>query len=151
MHEASKGSFSRVFDFEANDVQEDESNARTSPFESRFPINIGITGDVATTGEVSKSFLLEQKSKSTNLTNAIIILTVHSLLIQTVSIPNAYDDPRFDPSVDDGMSFKHKSILCMAIKNSLGQIIGVIQLINKFDDLVSLLLFFILMFSIIQL
>lgn len=26
----------------------------------------------------------------------------------------------------------------MAIKNSLGQIIGVIQLINKFDDLVSL-------------
>jgi hypothetical protein len=25
----------------------------------------------------------------------------------------------------------------MAIKNSLGQIIGVIQLINKFDDLVS--------------
>lgn len=32
--------------------------------------------------------------------------------------------------------FKHKSILCMAIKNSLGQIIGVIQLVNKFDNLV---------------
>jgi hypothetical protein len=29
----------------------------------------------------------------------------------------------------------------MAIKNSLGQIIGVIQLINKFDDLVSFFLF----------
>lgn len=37
--------------------------------------------------------------------------------------------------MDDEQSFKHKSILCMAIKNSLGQIIGVIQLINKFDDL----------------
>jgi hypothetical protein len=58
--------------------------------------------------------------------------------IQTVNIPHAYDDPRFDASVDDNASFKHKSILCMAIKNSLGQIIGVIQLINKFDELVSL-------------
>lgn len=55
---------------------------------------------------------------------------------QTVSIPNAYEDNRFDKSVDDGTNFKHKSILCMAIKNSLGQIIGVIQLINKFNDLV---------------
>lgn len=52
VHEASKGSFSRVFDFEANDVSEEENNTRTSPFESRFPINIGITGHVATTGEV---------------------------------------------------------------------------------------------------
>lgn len=55
VHEASKGSFSRVFDFESNDVNEDESQARTSPFESRFPINIGVTGHVATTGEVSNS------------------------------------------------------------------------------------------------
>lgn len=52
VHEASKGSFSRVFDFEANDLRNDDSDARTSPFESRFPINIGITGYVATTGEV---------------------------------------------------------------------------------------------------
>ncbi|XP_073825840.1 phosphodiesterase 11 isoform X3 [Musca autumnalis] len=105
VHEASKGSFSRVFDFEANDLSEEESTNRTSPYESRFPINVGITGHVATTGE-------------------------------TVNVPNAYEDDRFDPSVDEGSNFKHKSILCMAIKNSLGQIIGVIQLINKFDNLV---------------
>ncbi len=53
VHEASKGSFSRVFDFEANDLSGTDSDSRTSPFESRFPINIGITGYVATTGEVS--------------------------------------------------------------------------------------------------
>lgn len=104
VHQASKGSFSRVFDFEANDLTRDENDPRTSPFESRFPINVGITGYVATTGE-------------------------------TVNIPNAYEDERFDPSVDEGICFKHKSILCMAIKNSSGQIIGVIQLINKFNDL----------------
>lgn len=56
VHEASKGSFSRVFDFEANDVSEEENNTRTSPFESRFPINIGITGHAATTGEVNQTF-----------------------------------------------------------------------------------------------
>lgn len=29
VHEASKGSFSRVFDFEANDLSEDDSMSRT--------------------------------------------------------------------------------------------------------------------------
>ncbi|KAF5274667.1 hypothetical protein FQA39_LY18714 [Lamprigera yunnana] len=76
----------------------------SSPFESRFPINVGITGYVATTGEI-------------------------------VNILNAYEDPRFDASVDDGSNFKHKGILCMPIKNSLGHIVGVIQLVNKFNDL----------------
>ncbi|XP_044579332.1 dual 3',5'-cyclic-AMP and -GMP phosphodiesterase 11-like isoform X2 [Cotesia glomerata] len=104
VHKASKGSFSRVFDFEANDLTGDDTDSRTSPFESRFPINIGITGYVATTGE-------------------------------TVNIANAYEDSRFDPSVDDGTGFRHRTILCMPIKNSSGQIIGVIQLVNKFDDL----------------
>ncbi|XP_076275269.1 phosphodiesterase 11 isoform X2 [Rhynchophorus ferrugineus] len=104
MQQGSKISFSRVFDFEANDLNGEDGESRTSPFESRFPINIGITGYVATTGE-------------------------------TVNIIQAYDDPRFDQTVDEGTGFKHKTILCMAIKNSSGDIIGVIQLINKFDDL----------------
>lgn len=61
---------------------------------------------------------------------------LHGFPLQTVNIVNAYDDPRFDQSVDDASCFTHKTILCMAIKNSLGKIIGVIQLINKFDSLV---------------
>ncbi|XP_065207520.1 dual 3',5'-cyclic-AMP and -GMP phosphodiesterase 11-like isoform X2 [Planococcus citri] len=104
LHKASKGSFSRVFDFEANDLKGEDNDERTSPFESRFPINVGITGYVATTGE-------------------------------TVNIPSAYEDDRFDPKVDEDAGFRHKTILCMPIKNSSGQIIGVIQLVNKFNDL----------------
>lgn len=65
-----------------------------------------------------------------------ILLSRFFALLQTINIPTAYEDDRFDGSVDDGQVFKHKSILCMAIKNSLGQIIGVIQLVNKFDNLV---------------
>lgn len=65
-----------------------------------------------------------------------IVLHIFSIfssacLLQTVNIPNAYKDDRFDPKVDDDGSFKHKTILCMAIKNSSGQIIGVIQVRNK--------------------
>uniref|UniRef100_T1JEP4 3',5'-cyclic-GMP phosphodiesterase n=1 Tax=Strigamia maritima TaxID=126957 RepID=T1JEP4_STRMM len=51
VHEASKGSFSRVFDLEENDLKNEETDVRTSPFEGRFPINIGISGHVATTGQ----------------------------------------------------------------------------------------------------
>lgn len=62
VHEASKGSFSRVFDFEANDdLNEEGESPRTSPFESRFPINIGITGHVAATGEVCR-YLIESSN-----------------------------------------------------------------------------------------
>jgi dual 3',5'-cyclic-AMP and -GMP phosphodiesterase 11 len=54
-----------------------------------------------------------------------------------VNISNVYEDSRFDPSVDSesSVTFQHKSILCMPIKNSNGQIIGVIELVNKFDGL----------------
>ncbi|XP_014256166.1 dual 3',5'-cyclic-AMP and -GMP phosphodiesterase 11 isoform X2 [Cimex lectularius] len=106
LHKANLGSFSRVFDFEANDLEAVKGNEdeRISPFESRFPINIGITGAVATSGE-------------------------------TINIINAYEDSRFDPNVDEGTGFRHRSILCMPIKNSTGEIIGVIQLINKFNEL----------------
>lgn len=55
----------------------------------------------------------------------------------TVNIPDAYSDPRFDRHVDeDSLSgFRHKSILCMPIKNANGRIIGVSQLVNKMSDL----------------
>ncbi|GLH03324.1 Phosphodiesterase, partial [Gryllus bimaculatus] len=56
VHRASRGSFSRVFDFEASDVEAEERDAPTSPFESRFPIHVGISGYVATTGELINKF-----------------------------------------------------------------------------------------------
>jgi len=41
-----------VFDLDSTDMTDDEALSRSSPFEGRFPINVGITGYVATTGEV---------------------------------------------------------------------------------------------------
>ena len=50
-----------------------------------------------------------------------------------MNVVDAYEDHRFDRSVDDGKDFKHKTILCMPIKNSKGHTIGVIQV--KFNPL----------------
>ncbi|KAL8571841.1 Dual 3',5'-cyclic-AMP and -GMP phosphodiesterase 11 [Nucella lapillus] len=46
-----KGMFSHVFDLQASDFDNDDTYNREGPQEPRFPINIGITGHVARTGE----------------------------------------------------------------------------------------------------
>ncbi len=50
---------------------------------------------------------------------------------QTLNIPDAYIDPRFDPSTDQKTGYKTKNILCMPVYNAKGELIGVTQLINK--------------------
>eukprot|EP00794_Sanderia_malayensis_P006846 gene6846-7614_t len=105
----SKGLFSQAFDLEARECIDDDGHTvvrkqSCGTSEVKFPINIGITGYVATTGE-------------------------------TLNIPDAYADPRFDPSVDEGSGFRTKTILCMPIKNAAGELIGVVQLLNKMDGM----------------
>jgi adenylate cyclase len=50
---------------------------------------------------------------------------------QTLNIPNAYEDPRFDCNVDKQTGYRTRNILCMPVYNSEGLLIGVTQLINK--------------------
>ncbi|TVQ19919.1 MAG: adenylate/guanylate cyclase domain-containing protein [Leptolyngbya sp. DLM2.Bin15] len=50
---------------------------------------------------------------------------------ETLNIPNAYEDPRFDPTVDQSTGYHTRNILCMPVFNSSGALIGVTQLINK--------------------
>ncbi len=50
---------------------------------------------------------------------------------QTLNIPNAYEDPRFDSTVDQRTGYQTRTILCMPVFNSNGALIGVTQLINK--------------------
>jgi signal transduction histidine kinase len=51
----------------------------------------------------------------------------------TVNIPDAYIDNRFQPAVDLKSGYRTRSILCMPMRNSLGNIIGVVQVLNKQD------------------
>jgi adenylate cyclase len=50
---------------------------------------------------------------------------------QPLNIPDAYKDPRFDPSTDQKTGYKTRNILCMPVFNTGKDLIGVTQLINK--------------------
>ena len=53
---------------------------------------------------------------------------------ETINIKDAYKDKRFNPEVDKQTGYHTKSILCMPIKNFNQEIIGVFQVLNKFDE-----------------
>ncbi len=50
---------------------------------------------------------------------------------QTLNIPDAYQDPRFDPASDKRTGYHTRNILCMPVFDSAGKLIAVTQLINK--------------------
>ena len=50
---------------------------------------------------------------------------------QTVNIPYAYADLRFNPAFDKKTGFFTRSILCVPVLNKAGKVIGVTQCLNK--------------------
>ncbi len=53
---------------------------------------------------------------------------------ETANIPDAYQDDRFSRDFDLKTGYRTRNILCMAIKNQRGKIIGTIQVLNKQDE-----------------
>ncbi|MDD8017179.1 MAG: cyclic nucleotide-binding domain-containing protein [Bacteroidota bacterium] len=50
---------------------------------------------------------------------------------EIVSIPDAYNDPRFNPEVDKKSGYRTNNMLTMPMRNRDGKIIGVFQMLNK--------------------
>src|SRR5579883_842378 len=50
---------------------------------------------------------------------------------EALNIPDAYKDPRFDPTTDRKTGYTTCNILCLPVFNSANELIGVTQLINK--------------------
>lgn len=50
---------------------------------------------------------------------------------ETVNIPDAYADPRFNKEVDQRSGFRTRSILCMPMPDHQGGTLGVVQVLNK--------------------
>ena len=50
---------------------------------------------------------------------------------ESVKIPHAYADLRFNPAFDKKTGFFTRSILCVPVVNKMGKIIGVTQVLNK--------------------
>lgn len=53
---------------------------------------------------------------------------------ETINIKDAYKDYRFNSEIDKKTGYRTKTILCMPIKNFNQEIIGVFQVLNKFDE-----------------
>ncbi len=56
---------------------------------------------------------------------------------ETINIPDAYNDARFNPDVDKRTGYKTHNMLCMPMRNRDGKLIGVFQLLNKKDTAFS--------------
>jgi len=52
---------------------------------------------------------------------------------QAINIIDAYADSRFNPEVDKKTGFHTRSILCLPVKNQLGEVFAVAQLLNRKD------------------
>jgi signal transduction histidine kinase len=50
---------------------------------------------------------------------------------ESIIIPDAYDDPRFNPAIDKRTGYRTRTVLCMPLKDREGRTIGVLQLLNK--------------------
>jgi len=50
---------------------------------------------------------------------------------ETVNIPDAYKDSRFNQEVDRRTGYRTRTILCMPVKDIEGDILGAIQVLNK--------------------
>ena len=50
---------------------------------------------------------------------------------ETVNLSDAYQDPRFEPDVDRRFGYHTRGLLSLPIHNKDGEIIGVLQLLNK--------------------
>jgi putative methionine-R-sulfoxide reductase with GAF domain len=50
---------------------------------------------------------------------------------RVINIPDAYEDPRFDPDVDKSTGYRTRNILCVPMHNRNGNVIGVFEVMNK--------------------
>jgi adenylate cyclase len=56
---------------------------------------------------------------------------------EDLNIENAYEDPRFDNRIDQKTGYRTQCILCVPIKNRSGEVIGVLEVINKKEGVFS--------------
>ncbi len=52
---------------------------------------------------------------------------------RSLLIPDAYQDPRFNPEIDRKTGFRTRSILSVPLKNPRGEVLGVAQVLNRKD------------------
>eukprot|EP00002_Diphylleia_rotans_P032042 TRINITY_DN6699_c0_g1_i2.p1 TRINITY_DN6699_c0_g1~~TRINITY_DN6699_c0_g1_i2.p1 ORF type:complete len:972 (-),score=215.66 TRINITY_DN6699_c0_g1_i2:574-3489(-) len=116
-------------------------NDETATFDHVVDTIIRVTYDVMQVDRVS-FFLVDNIAKQLLLKvskdNVTIRVPIGSGIAgtvaatgETINIPDAYADPRFDRSFDDKTGFRTRTILCLPIFDNNKKPIAVIQVLNK--------------------
>lgn len=78
--------------------------------------------------------LIDPKTGEENHKN---VASAAALTGQSINVPDAYENDNFDFSgtkkFDEGTGYRSKSFLCVPLRNSQNEIIGVLQLLNALD------------------
>ena len=53
---------------------------------------------------------------------------------KALNIEDAYKDPRFNRRIDTATGYRTRTILCVPIKNQRGEVVAVVQCINKLNQ-----------------
>lgn len=113
---------------------------RTEDNRLRFEIMRTDSLNIAMGGTTGKDInfpplaLYDAKSGEENHKN---VASSAALTHQSINIPDAYENDGFDFSgtkqFDEGTGYRSKSFLCVPLKNSQNEVIGVLQLLNAID------------------
>lgn len=113
---------------------------RTDDNRLRFEIMRTDSLEIAMGGTTGKDInfppltLVDPKTGEENHKN---VASAAALTGASINIPDAYENDNFDFSgtkkFDEGTGFRSKSFLCVPLKNSQDEVIGVLQLLNAID------------------
>jgi hypothetical protein len=106
----------------------------------RFEIMRTDSLDIAMSGTTGKDInfpplaLYDAKTGEENHKN---VASAAALTGKSINVPDAYESDDFDFSgtkkIDEGTGYRSKSFLCVPLRNSQEEVIGVLQLLNAVD------------------
>ena len=85
------------------------------------------------TNELYSRITLGEKMREIRILNSTGIAGAVFLSGEGEIVNDAYSDPRFNKTVDNETGFKTDAILCAPVRTPAGEVIGVIQTLNKKD------------------
>ena len=82
-------------------------------------------------GEIHSTIAEEMEDWDIRLNLNLGIAGLVALTAEVINIPDVYSDSRFDRSVDERTGYKTRCMLCVPLKTQSGEILGVIEVMNK--------------------
>ena len=92
-----------------------------------------VFGLEARTGRLVSMYADGGNGRTLSLNMKLGIAGMVAVTGKSVLIEDAWNDPRFDRSVDQRTGFRTRSMLCVPLKNGSGQTVGVVQAMNRHD------------------